>query len=40
MQQKGYENPASFRGLVSKNEENTAVFERVQFMKKTTGKYI
>jgi len=39
MQQKGYENLASFRGLVSKNEENTAVFERVQFMKKTTGKY-
>jgi dihydroorotate dehydrogenase (fumarate) len=39
MKQKGYENLASFRGLVAKNEENTASFERVQFMRKTTGKY-
>jgi dihydroorotate dehydrogenase (fumarate) len=40
MQQKGYNNLTSFRGLVAKNEENTAAFERVQFMKKTTGKYL
>jgi dihydroorotate dehydrogenase (fumarate) len=40
MAQKGYSNIASFRGLVAKNEENTAAFERVQFMKKTTGKYL
>jgi len=39
MNQKGYENLASFRGLVAKNEANTAAFERVQFMKKTTGQY-
>jgi dihydroorotate dehydrogenase (fumarate) len=39
MKQKGYENLPSFRGLVAKNEENTAAFERVQFMRKTTGKY-
>jgi len=38
MAMKGYSNLASFRGLVAKNEENTAAFERVQFMKKTTGK--
>lgn len=38
MNHKGYENLASFRGLVAKNEENTAAFERLQFMKKTTGK--
>jgi dihydroorotate dehydrogenase (fumarate) len=37
MSQKGYSNLASFRGLVAKNEENTAAFERLQFMKKTTG---
>ena len=37
MKQKGYNNLTSFRGLVAKNEENTAAFERVQFMKKTTG---
>jgi dihydroorotate dehydrogenase (fumarate) len=40
MEQKGYSDLAAFRGLVAKNEENTAAFERVQFMKKTTGKYI
>lgn len=38
MSQKGYESISSFRGLVAKNEENTAAFERVQFMRKTTGK--
>ena len=38
MTQKGYTNLDSFRGLVAKNEENTAAFERLQFMKKTTGK--
>jgi dihydroorotate dehydrogenase (fumarate) len=38
MDRKGYTNLESFRGLVSKNEENTAAFERLQFMKKTTGK--
>lgn len=37
MKQKGYENLTSFRGLVAKNEANTEAFERVQFMKKTTG---
>ncbi len=37
MTQKGYSNLTSFRGLVARNEENTAAFERVQFMKKTTG---
>jgi dihydroorotate dehydrogenase (fumarate) len=40
MKHKGYSNLPSFRGLVAKNEENTAAFERVQFMKKTTGKYL
>jgi dihydroorotate dehydrogenase (fumarate) len=40
MKQKGYSDLAAFRGLVAKNEENTAAFERVQFMKKTTGKYL
>ena len=39
MKQKGYENLPSFRGIVAKNEENTAAFERVQFMRKTTGRY-
>jgi dihydroorotate dehydrogenase (fumarate) len=39
MKEKGYENLTSFRGLVAKNEANTAAFERVQFMKKTTGQY-
>jgi len=38
MRGKGYENLDGFRGLVAKSEENTAAFERVQFMKKTTGK--
>jgi hypothetical protein len=37
MKQKGYENLDSFRGLVARNDENTAAFERVQFMRKTTG---
>lgn len=37
MKQKGYENLPSFRGLVAKNEANTAAFERVQYMKKSTG---
>jgi hypothetical protein len=39
MRQKGYSNLASFKGLVGKNEENTAAFERVQFMRKTTGRF-
>ncbi len=38
MDRKGYNSLDSFRGLVAKNEENTAAFERLQFMKKTTGK--
>jgi dihydroorotate dehydrogenase (fumarate) len=38
MKLKGYSNLTAFRGLVAKNEENTAAFERLQFMKKTTGK--
>ena len=37
MTRKGYENLDSFRGLVARNEENTAAFERVQFMRKNTG---
>lgn len=37
MGSKGYDNLNSFRGLISQNEENSAAFERVQFMKKTTG---
>jgi dihydroorotate dehydrogenase (fumarate) len=37
MAKKGYENLSSFRGLITRSEENTAAFERVQFMKKTTG---
>lgn len=40
MSRKGYTNLAAFRGLVAKNEENTAAFERLQFMKKTTGKLL
>jgi dihydroorotate dehydrogenase (fumarate) len=40
MSRKGYENLSSFRGIIAKNEENTAAFERLQFMKKTTGKLI
>ncbi len=39
MKEKGYSDLPSFRGMVSKNEENTEAFERVQFMRKTTGKY-
>jgi dihydroorotate dehydrogenase (fumarate) len=38
MTKKGYNDLSSFRGLVARNEENTAAFERVQFMKKTAGK--
>jgi len=38
MASKGYDDLKAFRGLISKNEENSAAFERVQFMKKTTGK--
>jgi len=40
MKNKGYNDLSSFRGLVAKNEENTAAFERLQFMKKTTGKLV
>jgi dihydroorotate dehydrogenase (fumarate) len=40
MERKEYNDLAAFRGMVSRNEENTAAFERVQFMKKTTGKLI
>lgn len=40
MSRKEYTNLAAFRGLVAKNEENTAAFERLQFMKKTTGKLL
>jgi dihydroorotate dehydrogenase (fumarate) len=39
MSQKGYDDLSSFRGLVARNEGNTAAFERVQFMKKTAGKF-
>jgi dihydroorotate dehydrogenase (fumarate) len=37
MSSKGYNDLKSFRGLISRSEENGAAFERVQFMKKTTG---
>lgn len=39
MKHKGYENLDAFRGLIAKNEANTAAFERVQFMKKSTGQF-
>ena len=38
MAAKGYNDLNDFRGLISKKEENSAAFERVQFMKKTMGK--
>jgi len=38
MSHKGYNDLPSFRGLIAKNEGNTAAFERVQFMRKTAGK--
>ncbi|MBN2273019.1 MAG: dihydroorotate dehydrogenase-like protein [Bacteroidales bacterium] len=38
MASKGYNDLKAFRGLITKNEENCTAFERVQFMKKTTGK--
>lgn len=38
MKNKGYNDLSAFRGLVAKNEENTTAFERLQFMRKTTGK--
>jgi len=38
MAAKGYNNLNDFRGLIAKKEENSAAFERVQFMKKTMGK--
>jgi len=40
MQDKGYQNLNSFRGVIAKSPENSSAFERVQFMKKTTGKYL
>jgi len=38
MASKGYNDLNTFRGLIAKKEENSAAFERVQFMKKTMGK--
>ena len=38
MVSKGYNDLKTFRGLISKKEENSVAFERVQFMKKTSGK--
>jgi dihydroorotate dehydrogenase (fumarate) len=38
MAAKGYNDLNAFRGLIAKKEENSAAFERVQFMKKTMGK--
>ena len=38
MKGKGYGNIDSFKGSITKAEENCAAFERIQFMKKTTGK--
>jgi dihydroorotate dehydrogenase (fumarate) len=37
MAAKGYNNLKDFRGLIAQKEENSAAFERVQFMKKTLG---
>ncbi len=37
MKSKNYDDLKAFRGIISKKEENSAAFERVQFMKKTTG---
>jgi dihydroorotate dehydrogenase (fumarate) len=37
MKSKGYDDLKAFRGLISKKEENSAAFDRIQFMKKTTG---
>ncbi len=38
MKEKRYEDLNAFRGAITKLEENCVAFERVQFMKKTTGK--
>lgn len=38
MKDKGHLNISSFKGSITKAEENCAAFERIQFMKKTTGK--
>ena len=40
MKSKGYSDLKSFRGLVGANELNAASFERVQFMKKTSGRLL
>jgi len=37
MKNKGYEKLDSFRGLIAKSDINTAAFERVQFIRKTSG---
>ena len=38
MSRKGYDNLNAFKGAITKSDENCMAFERVQFMKKTTGK--
>jgi dihydroorotate dehydrogenase (fumarate) len=40
MQGKGYETLSEFRGKISRDTENVAAFERVQFMKKTLGSLV
>ncbi|HJX71567.1 MAG TPA: dihydroorotate dehydrogenase-like protein [Bacteroidales bacterium] len=37
MKNKKYNNLDSFKGIITKTEENCVAFERIQFMKKTTG---
>lgn len=39
MQKHNYDSVDAFRGMVAKGSENTAAFERVQFMRRTTGQY-
>ncbi|MBN2215095.1 MAG: dihydroorotate dehydrogenase-like protein [Bacteroidales bacterium] len=38
MKAKKYNDIESFKGIITKSEENNIAFERIQFMKKTTGK--
>jgi dihydroorotate dehydrogenase (fumarate) len=37
MKNKKYDKLAAFKGIITKTEENCVAFERIQFMKKTTG---
>jgi len=40
MNRKGYENLSSFRGLINKDQHNTLSWERIHFMKKSSGHII